>query len=512
MSENAPPSKKPDLPKMMPAAATTEPVRHASAVNSPFKAAAAPQNPNTGQLNHFLLLQRTVGNHATQQLLQREPDPAGESREADPTPAGGAPAPAAQLSDREVRSALAYYTSNSTDYSADIIRSIQGAVGRPQTGTMVADDIQAIATFQRNSVSGRHSLEPDGVAGTRTLAVMFPFGMARQSEMDTFVGEFQTVVGTWATLTTPQARTTAIVNAVNNRLTAAGVTVLPTPVLGAATMGSVLGEFTDSAWTITINPTIVASASLTADQQAGLVNTVYHEARHCEQVFNEARMLAGRQRAGTAAATIAQTVVNTMGVPNNVAQAAAANPLNRGSTQHLIAQGMYEAFYGRGASNTRAVYRELGASRTELRNAQAAFDANGTPANQRRLDRARARRQRAWNAYHNLPEEHDAFWQGDRMEATYRAAPPPVDAISGAGPVAGATGGAASGAGAAATTAGGSGAAPTGTGGPAPTGTGGSHPLDQDPLASDPYADEAPEVREHLEQEGIEVEPAGAPQ
>ena len=87
-------------------------------------------------------------------------------------------------------------------------------------------------------------------------------------------------------------------------------------------------------------------------------------------------------------------------------------PLARGSMEAVIAQGWWDSVYGAGANHRDAVLTEIDRASTALRQARARHDANPTPATQAALDRAVARRDRAFAAYQNLPEENDAWATG----------------------------------------------------------------------------------------------------
>lgn len=352
----------------------------------------------------MLRLSRVIGNRAVGNLVQRQ-DEVIDLGEMVVTGTAGP-----LLTPVQERQAINFYASDRR-YTPEIIRQIQSAIGRPETGRMDAEDVQTVARWQDEHFSGDQSLRRDGMTGPRTLSAMFPFGLMTAESMETFSTEIEEVFSNWSTYTTPAARATAIVTAVNQRLTAAGVPA--TTPASAALSGSTLGEFDGTAWTITMNQTLL-TATLSDDLKRQLVNTIYHEARHAEQNFRELRQQAGM---GKTAAQLQRIT----GVPAAVAAAAVADPMEGGSIEAIVAQDEYESFYGNRSAQTTAVYRELTAAGTALRTARDAHNANPTPATQAALDRATARRQRAYEAYRNLPEEHDAFWTGNAMEEMYSA-------------------------------------------------------------------------------------------
>lgn len=94
------------------------------------------------------------------------------------------------------------------------------------------------------------------------------------------------------------------------------------------------GSFFRVTWSIKINPAQFSSRSgiskvgeLTVDEAAEVADTLYHEARHSEQYFRIARMLAGQSKE-TSVPKIAAEIVDKLSIPATVATAAAGVPLN----------------------------------------------------------------------------------------------------------------------------------------------------------------------------------------
>src|SRR3954470_21410282 len=81
---------------------------------------------------HLLALQRTAGNRAVTALVSRAP------LSNDARQRGAAPGP---LKRSQQNAALAF---NESHYDGNSIRIIQTFVGRPPTGTLVPEDVQAI--------------------------------------------------------------------------------------------------------------------------------------------------------------------------------------------------------------------------------------------------------------------------------------------------------------------------------------------------------------------------------
>lgn len=99
------------------------------------------------------------------------------------------------------------------------------------------------------------------------------------------------------------------------------------------TTGSASGTFSRVTWTISMNTTLFSNRAgvtkvgeLTVDEAAEIADTVYHEIRHSEQYFRMARVKAA-QSSKKDVGEIAAEIVKAMDIPPEVAQAAAAAPL-----------------------------------------------------------------------------------------------------------------------------------------------------------------------------------------
>jgi hypothetical protein len=220
------------------------------------------------------------------------------------------------------------------------------------------------------------------MAGPRTLPALFPSGLAEQAEIEAYTEAAREVIEgvDWAALTVEE-RADAILEKVNERLTAAGVPVVGKVVqaLGA----NEYGRFAFSLWSIRVNQALLAQDALTSAQAADLADTMYHEARHAEQWYRMAQLMAGQ---GKTAAEIA----STMGIQPRIALLAFADPLAEGSMEALIADGWFQSVYGTGSAH-RA--HALGASGT-------------------------------YEEYRNLPEESDAWRVGSSVNEAYNAGAP----------------------------------------------------------------------------------------
>jgi len=117
------------------------------------------------------------------------------------------------------------------------------------------------------------------------------------------------------------------------------------------------------------------------EQQLGeIANTIYHESRHAELTFREARAQAGLGQ------TAAQLVA-AMGIPQYIADAAVANPILQSTVDGATDEALtgYDSFYGSGHDATQDVYQ------------------HGT-----------------YDQYRQLPEENDAFETGRNVDDQWR--------------------------------------------------------------------------------------------
>ena len=147
---------------------------------------------------------------------------------------------------------------------------------------------------------------------------------------------------------------------------------------------STLAEFrSNGQWHVAVNPDQFAESyveSLNEQQLGHVANTIYHESRHAELTFREARSQAGLGQ------TAAQLVAS-MGIPQNIADAAVANPITQSTVDGATDEALsgYDSFYGTGAPATQGVYQ------------------TGT-----------------YEQYRRLPEEADAFETGRNVEDHWR--------------------------------------------------------------------------------------------
>ena len=347
--------------------------------------------------DNIIALQGIIGNRALHRMiLQRDPE----------TDVADAPAPEVvddPLTPAQVGKARGFYAGRPDLYTTTIISQIQAEVSVTVTGTVTDEMIQAVARFQRDE----GTLAVDGMAGPRTLPAAFPTGLAADANEEQYAEDVEAFQGEWATLTTPEARIDKVIEIVNARLTASNVH----PVLHEfANTGAATAQFDFTTWKVQIGRSHFEGATISDEQMTSLAGTIYHEARHSEQWYRIAQMLAGKGR--TAAQIATETSIEATAVA-----AAFADPIATGTMESVIAQGWYDSIYGRDAAARNATLDEVLAAKTALEAAILANNTSSTPATQATLTRARARFDIAFKAYKNLPEEADAHRVGDETEA-----------------------------------------------------------------------------------------------
>jgi hypothetical protein len=375
-------------------------------------------------------LQELAGNRAVTWLvgtaLQRQAD-----EEVAAAAGGAAPAETATgpLDEAGVRSAIRYYTSQPSRYTPAIVGQLRSTLGLGADGGVDAALVQAVATWQQANGAKDPALAVDGKAGPRTLPRIFQSGLNAPGEGQAFGEAVQGgVIDNWATLSTPEARLKRLVELVNVPLGAHGVP----PVTDAFdTDANNSGSFDFPTWRMMVGKTPLSAGSLNTAAAKDLTDTIYHEARHTEQWHRMAQLRAGQ---GLSAGGIAAE----LGIPATIASQAKANPLDAKSMQGLIAQGWWDSVYGAGAAPRNATLGEIDRASTALKNARTAFKKNPTPENQAALAKAQARRDKAFAAYRNLPEENDAWATGPEAAAgvTHGTTPAPGTAGGGATPAA----------------------------------------------------------------------------
>ena len=169
-------------------------------------------------------------------------------------------------------------------------------------------------------------------------------GMSSPAEIDAFADDMAKLQQDWPSLS-GRDRRDRLQAMVDARAVSAG---FPAPdVTAPKGLGRQNGELNFKEWEIAINPSLVQSERLSAEQAAELGDTLYHETRHAEQWSLIAKRQAGE---GLAADQIRYGLY----VPDNVATDAVKRPLARSDSRRPCADALYKSIYGAGrvARNT----------------------------------------------------------------------------------------------------------------------------------------------------------------
>lgn len=347
-------------------------------------------------------LQRAAGNQAVLALVGGcSPTILREATAVREPPAGGVP-DEELLAEGALARARRYYRRRSEHWGGGAVRELRQELVNARVATAdqlgsgdELDDatIQAVARFQ-----DFWGMTVDGMVGPETFRMMggVQTGLADLGAAEEFSEAAAGVRGDWADMS-QRERAEELVKAVNERLEAHDV-----PKVG---LGDILdeddanGSFDDDAWEMDINEQYLGD-DVADEAFQNAAEAVYHEARHAEQSFRQARLRAG---AGLSSARIQRE----MGIPSEVADEAVDSPLTPGSSLEAAQAGeWYESFYGRMAAATQRVYREVTRAKRALDRAEAAHE------------RAQERYDRALERYRDLPEEADAFAAQEHVQIT----------------------------------------------------------------------------------------------
>jgi hypothetical protein len=318
------------------------------------RARQAPAHVSAVPEQHPMLrLQEVVGNQQVTQLLRSVV----LSRQAvlAPDAPGAADAAKKPLAPAQVSAAISFYKNQPSRYTPSIMSEIQKQVGAEPTGEADEDTAQKVAVFQEKNPP----LKVDGMAGPRTLPTAFPFGLRTKKSTDAFITKAKVVQTEWVKLATADERAKALIAAVNEQLVAAGV---PPVKREFQNVPGEFGHFSFETWTMTLGEPEFAKDDASEKERREASTTVYHEARHAEQWFMMARLLAGEGLS-------AKAISKRMGIPeDDIAKKAKDKPLAKGSMDALIAQGWFDSVYGVNAAKRNATL----AKHTELAKQQEA--------------------------------------------------------------------------------------------------------------------------------------------
>jgi len=348
---------------------------------------------------HVLQLQRVIGNQAVQRLLIARAVE-GDAPSLDTTTSSD------NLSKPQVQSALAFYTSQPQRYTRNIIMDIQFEVGTAPTGRMTALDVQAVAKRQHemNDAGEKPVLKIDGKAGPRTLPAIFKIGLAKDEALDAYSEKAS------ALLTDSQGKSDEdialeLAADVNKRLQEQKI-----PPMKIDTKQELAGRgaFDARPWQLLLD-----KRQFTDDMLRNMkdtIATIYHEARHAEQHFRIAQMLAGRRLSP-------ERIHKDTGINLDIAKLAFKDPLKPGTMEAVIAEGWHDSLFGdAGLEKRTRNTKEIKAAFDARQAARKANKENPSPQNQARQTAAEARFEKAIAEHDELPHEFDAERLEDRVE------------------------------------------------------------------------------------------------
>ena len=292
---------------------------------------------------------------------------------------------------------------------------------------------------QRERVQPAAQAEPPRQATAATATAPTPpaparseTGIASRVAMTRFTTAARTLTAEWERLDA-NGRAGRLGSAANDELKAAQV---PETTVQVKVLPGKDGEFAFDAWELGLNEHLFQRPTIVAPLVANVADTVYHEARHCEQWFRMARLEAGK---GGDANAVAQA----LGIPPRIAAQAVAAPLRADTAEGREAQGWYDSVYGANGAARNQTLTELVTRSQALEAAYQAYQADQqayealpdtAPAAEKQAahDKALASYaawERLYNefdavyqAYRALPEEQDAWATGgaagDQMRAT----------------------------------------------------------------------------------------------
>jgi len=245
-------------------------------------------------------------------------------------------------------------------------------------------------------------------------------GLKDKEHTAQFAGEMKALEGSWSAMN-PAERADAVSARINARLRDIGVPALR--VTTAALGSQECGRFSFAKWSMVLNEQMLAAPQLTRSQSAELTNTVYHEARHAEQWYLIARVLAEDGVPPDEAS-------NKTRIPPAICEAATSEPA-LSDAQADMARRFYDSVYGKHKHHRDNVLAEGDRFNRLMPEAERLYRASmadpGVSLEEKRektrsLMRLRELEEENHQAYRQLPEEKDAFEVGGAAGEAYRRA------------------------------------------------------------------------------------------
>jgi hypothetical protein len=321
---------------------------------------------------------------------------------------GGQAVPELLDSDQVAR-AQEFYRSQPKRYTPAVMEQLHQHFDLPASAEPTVGLVKSVAVRQK-----QRGLRVDGMAGPRTLPELFPSGLLSQESAEAYAATANSVETEWDRSPLPALRAVTIVAGANDRLAAANVPICQVDVNDLG--GHVAGLFEHESWHIHVDDDLVRGPAV--DPTTGksrvrpAMGTVYHEARHAEQWFSIARMVAGRSPKPLDAELAARTKI-----PIAIAQRALDSPIAPGTMEAAIAEGWFDAELGAQKVETESARRQADDAQVEADKAEKLARDQPTEANLARAALARKRANVLFAIYKNVPTEGDAFRAQAKVEA-----------------------------------------------------------------------------------------------
>ena len=247
-------------------------------------------------------------------------------------------------------------------------------------------------------------------------------GLNSKLSVDAFGNAVEALKPTWSDLD-PATRGANLIALANAQLANAGVFPVDGK-LDPSVTGRVAGKFHNSTWHILLNKQLFSKSKFGADDAPHMAATVYHEARHAEQYFRMAQLLAGRN-------ATADDIAAQLGVPPAIAAAAMQTKILPDAPEAKFAQKMFDDRAGKGAKHNaqtleqvehemKVVYEPLFA---KYEAAKASKDPKAIEEAHAALLKVKQPVMHAWNEYIKLASEADAFKAEHAVDAKLGVAP-----------------------------------------------------------------------------------------
>jgi hypothetical protein len=253
---------------------------------------------------------------------------------------------------------------------------------------------------------------------TSESASVDPTGIATEAAVGRFVSAGKSLEADWADLHMSD-RAERLTEAANAELAAIGIPPLE---MQLHNLGDDHGVFRPSVWGMHVNWDPFIPNEVSPGEVEIVAMTVYHEARHAEQWFRMARLMAGQ---GKSSADIGAA----LRIPEAIIAEAAKDPLDAdGGAEAQEASVWLDSRTGPGKEKTSEVMAELRAAGAALDEAIAAYERVEKKllvSKERKaelaaaVDAAYERFNKAHEAYRALPVEADAWEVTEAVEAAY---------------------------------------------------------------------------------------------